>query len=785
MNSVSAVATAEQPRPTVRTRRTTAAFDGSSGVRVGAIPEFAGAVTDFADLARDPDSVTIGGRIWSPANMIAAVVHGLLASAEPCAGVVTTYPAVYSNKQVALLRQALELSGVGHVELVPEPVAAAEWLEREHGPLPSEFVLVYDLGGNSLDITVVRMGPDWPDHPMVGKPVRCYDFGGRPLGAMIARYAGGKGKTAGSIALTSIVDTDGLRVEQIRDSLEVVRAAVRAAGISMSDIGRILVVGGAARPPEVARTLAELGKPVIMSADPGQTVAAGAAYLAARTATPAAPGASFHPPVFSGAAIFSAIAMSAATMFGSGTVDTQLSPVLDRFPRLDMPHDALLVELDGSALSGHGLAGYLGAAGYAASGVVRAASAMPARLTGYAGMVSPSAYARPQGPTMAESRGETRIDSHSDHRQWRHRTDELAGTYADPARFRNPMPFGRPDRTVRPPSDPVEGAPSVPGGIPGVGDGSSPVPGTPGSVPGGTTGPDPSAPGGTTPGTPVDSTVPGGTAPGGSTGGIPANDPSTGGIGVPGGSAGAGSDGSGGGVGDGSSTGTGAGAPGGTVGGDSSGGAAGGATGGGSGGATGGASGGATGGSGGASSGASDGSTGGSSGAGTGGSTSGGAGSDGSASGGSTSGGSASGGSGSGGSTSGGSASGGSTSGGSASGGSTSGGSTGGSTSGGSSAGGSSSGGSSSGGSTSGGSSSGGSSGRSTSGGSRGSSSGDSDGSSSGGSRSGGSRSSSGGDSDGGSSSGGSRSGGSKGGSGGSRGGSGGSGGSGGGSGGR
>ncbi|MBF6517902.1 Hsp70 family protein [Nocardia cyriacigeorgica] len=584
VNSVSAVATAEQPRPTVRTRRTTAAFDGS-GVRLGAIPEFAGAVTDFADLARDPDSVTIGGRIWSPANMIAAVVHGLLAAAEPSAGVVATYPAAYSNKQVALLRQALELSGIGHVELVPEPVAAAEWLEREHGPLPSEFVLVYDLGGNSLDVTVVRVGPDWPDHPMVGNPVRCYDFGGRPLGAMIARYAGGKTKSAGRVAMTSIVDTDGLRVEQVRDSLEVVRAAVGAAGITMSDIGRILVIGGAARPPEVARTLAELGKPVIMSADPGQTVAAGAAYIAARTATPAAPGASFHPPVFSGAAIVSAIAMSAATMFGSGTVDTQLSPVLDRFPRLDIPRDALLVELDGSALTDHDLARHLHAVGYTASGVVRSVSAVPARLTGYAGMVSSSAYSRPHGPTMAESRGSTRIDSHSDTRHWRHRTDE-SGTYADPARFRNPMPFSQPDRTVRPPSDPVDGTPSTPG-LPGAGDGSSPVPGTPGSVPGGATGPDTAEPG-TTPGVPTapgDTTVPGGTAPGGTTGGIPAGDPTPGGVDVPGGSTGSDGPGgtpSGGGSGDGASSGTDS-SDGGSAGGGTGGAAAGGATGGSSG----------------------------------------------------------------------------------------------------------------------------------------------------------------------------------------------------------
>ncbi|WP_169332564.1 Hsp70 family protein, partial [Nocardia exalbida] len=191
MNSVTASVSADRPRPAVRSRRTAVTFDSAGGLRLGGIAQFSMAVTDFADLARDPEAVIVGGRIWSPANLVAAVV-GELRAAEPGAseaGVVTTYPAVYSGKQVALLRQALDLSGAGDVLLVPEPVAAAEWLEHEYGPLETGFVLIYDLGGTSLDVSIVRVGPDWDNHPMIGKPVRSYDFGGRPLGSMIARYA--------------------------------------------------------------------------------------------------------------------------------------------------------------------------------------------------------------------------------------------------------------------------------------------------------------------------------------------------------------------------------------------------------------------------------------------------------------------------------------------------------------------------------------------------------------------------------------------------------------------
>src|SRR5262245_1111822 len=135
VNCVTASVIEERPRPAVRTRRTALTFDSAGGARIGGIPQFAMAVTDFADLGRDPDPVVVGGRLWSPANLVAAVVNGLAEFAVPDVGIVSTYPAGYSDKQVALLRQALDLSGADQVELIPEPVAAAEWLEHEQGPL--------------------------------------------------------------------------------------------------------------------------------------------------------------------------------------------------------------------------------------------------------------------------------------------------------------------------------------------------------------------------------------------------------------------------------------------------------------------------------------------------------------------------------------------------------------------------------------------------------------------------------------------------------------------------
>ncbi|MFB8277137.1 Hsp70 family protein [Nocardia colli] len=456
---MTASVTGARTRPVVRSRRTAVTFDSAGGLRIGGIPQFTMAVTDFADLSRDPEPMIVGGRIWSSANLVAAVVNGLR-DAEPAAtesGAVAAYPATYSDKEVALLRQALDLSGASDVALVPEPVAAAEWLEHEQGPLEPGFVLVYDLGGTSLDVTIVRVGPDWDNHPMVGKPVRSYDFGGRPLGAMIARYAHETGpRTTTPTSMLSMVDIDGLRTAHIRDTLEVVRAAVRAADLTLSDISRILVVGGASRPAEVARTLAELGRPLVVSADPGQTVAAGAALMAARTMALAASGGKEHSPrvaVFSSAAVVSAVAMSAVTVFGSPSAPSA-SPVLEHFPGLDAPTTDTLLYDSSADLAGHRDAWVATPAGWTTSRALATSAALP-KPSAYGLFITPASHATKLGPSVAESR----LGSHNEPRTPGAPTP-YGDTYANPAYFINPLPFGQ--LIPQPGQPPAPGTPAQP-----------------------------------------------------------------------------------------------------------------------------------------------------------------------------------------------------------------------------------------------------------------------------------------------------------------------------------
>ncbi|MFG1792324.1 Hsp70 family protein [Nocardia sp. NPDC049149] len=278
------------------TRRTTLTFDSTGLARVGMIPRHGRAITEFADLTqRSIMSARVGHRALSPADLVAVVAESLITEAlfdhpnhDAGVGIALTYPARYTESHIGDLRAALDAIGLAHVALVAEPVAAATWLESDRGPLMPGLALVYDLGGASLDITLVRVGAGCPNNPIVGEPLRSAEFGGRAFGALVASRAG-HGLPAASISGTVIGTTaDELRTRHVRASLELVYKCLRIADVTMADVDCVLVVGGAARPVEVAQVLAgELARPVITAPDPERTIADGAAIIGRRAAVAA------------------------------------------------------------------------------------------------------------------------------------------------------------------------------------------------------------------------------------------------------------------------------------------------------------------------------------------------------------------------------------------------------------------------------------------------------------------------------------------------------------------
>ncbi|MEC3916139.1 Hsp70 family protein [Nocardia sp. CDC160] len=540
VNSVWATTAGDRNRPAVRVRRTAVTFDSAGGPHIGGIPRFAPVVTDFADLTAEPDPVVINGRIWSPADLVAAVVNGLIETNAPEAPAVSTYPACYSDKHVTRLRRALDWSGAADVTLMPEPVAAVEWLDSEYGISESGLTLVYDLGGNSLDIAVVRTEADREERGILGRAERSHDYGGRPLGTLLARYARSiaPGAAQPVSAVVPASDTNRLRSWHIRNSLRLVRSVVHRAGLHMEEIDRVLLIGGAARPAEVARVLADLGRPVIMSPDPAHTVSVGAAIAAFRSIDAGSAIGRYAPraAVISGAAVASALAMSAATVLGGPVAGP---PGLQAAPE---PTDQPV----GTAALGTGDVIVYEDAG-APPGTHTHAIATVAAVRAYA-PIAPTVtqtwvHGRPVDTTSGGTHCETRMLS------------DTVVTYANPAQFTNPLPFQNPaltgwnvgsfsgqvptvsvpGNTAQPISATLPGGTgTIPGATqPGTGQPGATPPGgsqpgtTPGSATGGT---QPGTPGGTTPGTGTPAAGdPGSSAPGGSTPGTGTGGTATGG----------------------------------------------------------------------------------------------------------------------------------------------------------------------------------------------------------------------------------------------------------------
>ncbi|WP_280275858.1 Hsp70 family protein [Nocardia wallacei] len=535
VNSVWAAA-GDRDQPAVRVRRTAVTFDSAGGARMGTLPRFAPVVTDFADLTRYTEPVVLNGRIWTQADLVAAVIACLLAVDEPAAGPVATYPAVYSDRRLSPLRHALERAGATDVTLMPEAVAAVEWLDAEYGVSENGLTLVYDLGGNTLDVAVVRTEGDRDKRGVLGKPMRSHEYGGRPLGTVLARYARAlaPGAPPPVSKVVPLDDTTRLRTWTVRNSLRLVRKCVYAAGLTVGDIDRVLLVGGAARPPEVARVLSELGRPLVISQDPAHTVAIGAALAAARMADPGvhlgryARGAA----VISSAAVASAVAMSAASMLGSGPLGTD-GPALEFAPALAGPARNQFgdirafegagvtwsagVDGNGSALPGgfgSGLqSGFGSALSAGADGLLSTTAAL--RLKGAAAQ-SMSTASSAATTRSAHSRGPSTHCGPADR--------PMGTTYADPARFTNPLPFAAP--TIGPVSSTI---PSI--SLPTKPTAPSPNPDTthlPGSSP---SNPSASSPG-TNSGTPISDNPGNSTTPGA---GLPNNPTGITGGAVPGG----------------------------------------------------------------------------------------------------------------------------------------------------------------------------------------------------------------------------------------------------------
>jgi molecular chaperone DnaK len=273
-------------------------------------------------------TIDIDGKAYSSQEISARILQKLKRDAEAYLGdtvtqAVITVPAYFGDAERQATKEAGEIAGLEVLRIINEPTAAAlaYGLEKDH----DVTILVFDLGGGTFDVSVLELGEgvfevkstagnthlggdDWDQRVidwMVSefKNAHGVDLGADKMAGQRLKEAAEKAKIElsalqeTSINLPFITATaDGplhleLTLSRSRfqeltaDLLEACRGpfeqAIRDAGLSKSEIHRVLLVGGSTRMPAVSDLVRELtGSDGDKGINPDEAVAVGAAIQA-------------------------------------------------------------------------------------------------------------------------------------------------------------------------------------------------------------------------------------------------------------------------------------------------------------------------------------------------------------------------------------------------------------------------------------------------------------------------------------------------------------------------
>ncbi len=268
------------------------------------------------------------GKEWAAAAVAAIILKSLAADAElqtgePVSDVVITVPAYFGDLQRQATRAAGAIAGLNVVDIINEPTAAAfSYGFAQDGDI-EETVLVYDLGGGTFDVTVIRLsggdirvivtdgdhmlgGANWDErlvreiakkfmeaNPTASDPLDD-EYGAADLKAraedikraLTARDSVSEMLVAGTTRASVEVTREEFETftrDLLEQTVSLTRSAVsEAAEQGFATIDRVLLVGGSSFMPAVARRLsAEFGWTPELE-DPNQSVAKGAALAGQR-----------------------------------------------------------------------------------------------------------------------------------------------------------------------------------------------------------------------------------------------------------------------------------------------------------------------------------------------------------------------------------------------------------------------------------------------------------------------------------------------------------------------
>ena len=333
----SCVAVMEGGKPTVitnaegmRTTPSVVAFT-KTGERVIGEPAKRQAVTNaektIASIKRDmgtDNGRTIDGKKYSPQQISAMILQKLKADAESYLGekvteAVITVPAYFNDAQRQATKDAGKIAGLDVKRIINEPTAAAlaYGLDNEK----EQKIMVYDLGGGTFDVSIIeigdgvievlatagnnRLGGDDFDQRITDymlsefKRTEGVDLSNDKMALQRLKEAAEKAKKELSSATTTNINLpfitataegpkhfdmnltrakfDELTHDLVEKTAEPVRRALSDAGLTASDLGQVLLVGGSTRIPAVQDKVRQLtGKEPSKALNPDECVALGA-----------------------------------------------------------------------------------------------------------------------------------------------------------------------------------------------------------------------------------------------------------------------------------------------------------------------------------------------------------------------------------------------------------------------------------------------------------------------------------------------------------------------------
>ena len=264
----------------------------------------------------DPDSlvkIRVDDKFYNPIQLSAEILKELkrrveLELGEAVSKAVITVPAYFNDAQRQATRDAGKLAGLDVLRIENEPTAASLAYGVGLDPNKTETVAVYDLGGGTFDISILRiqdgifevlatngdtfLGGDDMDRAII-------DFWLRRSGAQAKernqalRLEAEKAKKALSkhdtyVAAIGDLDCSISRGEfeqliqpLVDKTLDCCSKAVADSGLTLGQIDQVIMVGGSTRVPLVKESVAAFfGKNVYDQLDPDEVVALGAAIQA-------------------------------------------------------------------------------------------------------------------------------------------------------------------------------------------------------------------------------------------------------------------------------------------------------------------------------------------------------------------------------------------------------------------------------------------------------------------------------------------------------------------------